>query len=483
MSMTPLPTPPSRSDPSNFAERGDAFLGALPVFATEANALETNVNNKEASATASAGNAALSATAAQSAANAAAGSVNATAWNAATNYSLDVRVISPTTRGMFRRIVAGTSATDPALDATNWAPFITAVINGGTGAATAGGARVNLGAAAVNAPIFTGTTLELRAALDSLMVGYSTGRNRIANGDMTVVQAAAASSSSATYGGPDRYSFGFTGPGAFTQSSSGFSFGGRSIYSCRHTVNTPNSNFSGGNFWSGIMQRIEGYEAADLPGDKIGVSFIFNTNVTGQYSVSLTDSNASNSWVGTFNAVANTPVQVALVTPVMPAGALVPGSNALGMTLLIGFLNAGSIQAPSTNTWLSGNYSAAAGNVNWAAAANNFIEISAVQVERGLCTTFERVSAALNTIRCFRHYQSGAFFRTLYGGTSMVSTEVVFFPTAMRATPTMTPNATYANGSNFLFNNISSSYFFTNWTITSQGSATINGSFVADARL
>lgn len=48
MAITPLPTPvPSRSDPANFAERGDIFLGALPAFATEANALADDVNNKQ----------------------------------------------------------------------------------------------------------------------------------------------------------------------------------------------------------------------------------------------------------------------------------------------------------------------------------------------------------------------------------------------------------------------------------------------------
>lgn len=43
MSITALPTPPSRLDPTNFSARADAFLGALPQFAVEANALETNI--------------------------------------------------------------------------------------------------------------------------------------------------------------------------------------------------------------------------------------------------------------------------------------------------------------------------------------------------------------------------------------------------------------------------------------------------------
>lgn len=38
MSITPPPTPPSREDPTNFAERGDALLGWLPTMVTEFNA-------------------------------------------------------------------------------------------------------------------------------------------------------------------------------------------------------------------------------------------------------------------------------------------------------------------------------------------------------------------------------------------------------------------------------------------------------------
>lgn len=51
MPITPLPTPPSRQDPTNFATRADEFLGQLPQFATEANALEAEY---EAAATAAA---------------------------------------------------------------------------------------------------------------------------------------------------------------------------------------------------------------------------------------------------------------------------------------------------------------------------------------------------------------------------------------------------------------------------------------------
>ena len=46
MTISALPTPPSRQRPSTFSAEGDAFLGALPTFATEANALAVEVNTK-----------------------------------------------------------------------------------------------------------------------------------------------------------------------------------------------------------------------------------------------------------------------------------------------------------------------------------------------------------------------------------------------------------------------------------------------------
>ena len=45
MTITPLPTPPSRNDPeATFVSRANDFLGALPAFGTEANALAAAVN-------------------------------------------------------------------------------------------------------------------------------------------------------------------------------------------------------------------------------------------------------------------------------------------------------------------------------------------------------------------------------------------------------------------------------------------------------
>lgn len=114
MAITALPTPPSRADAANFADRGDAFLGALPAFQSEANALATDVNAKQVIAS----NAAVTASAAAAAATSAA---NATKWVSGTNYAEGVVVFSPITYLSYRRKTAGVSTIDPSLDEANWA--------------------------------------------------------------------------------------------------------------------------------------------------------------------------------------------------------------------------------------------------------------------------------------------------------------------------------------------------------------------------
>lgn len=116
MAYTPLPTPPARNDPATFADRGDAFLGALPGFGEEMNAMQLSVADNEISTFASA---AIS-VAAASAVYAGVAAVNATAWAGGVAYAVGAARYSLIDMQTYRRKVAGAGTTDPANDAANW---------------------------------------------------------------------------------------------------------------------------------------------------------------------------------------------------------------------------------------------------------------------------------------------------------------------------------------------------------------------------
>lgn len=121
MPITPLPTPPTRSDPTTFAARGDAFLGALPVFVTEANTLTDTVNALEVAAGVSAAQSEASKDISVAAANAATAISGATKWVSGTTYADGAVTWSPADHQNYRRKGAGGGTTDPSLDAANWA--------------------------------------------------------------------------------------------------------------------------------------------------------------------------------------------------------------------------------------------------------------------------------------------------------------------------------------------------------------------------
>lgn len=125
--ITTLPSPPSRQDPTNFADEADAFLGALPDFGDEANALASYVEgiagDVDTDATAAAASATAAATSASSAAaaqTAAEAAANATLWVSGTTYSAGDVVYSPSTYFTYRATSGLTSTVDPATDTANW---------------------------------------------------------------------------------------------------------------------------------------------------------------------------------------------------------------------------------------------------------------------------------------------------------------------------------------------------------------------------
>lgn len=134
MTITALPTPPSRANPTTFSSDADAFLGALPDFATEANALADDVSAKQTTAssaattaTTQAGIATAKAAEAEASANTAANTAGASAWVSGNTYSTGDCVYSALDFQTYRRKTNGSGTTDPSLDSTNWTPLTGAI--------------------------------------------------------------------------------------------------------------------------------------------------------------------------------------------------------------------------------------------------------------------------------------------------------------------------------------------------------------------
>lgn len=162
MTITALPTPPSRADSVNFSTRADALLAALVTFVNEMNAEALAV--------------AANATLASSSATNAAASANAAIWVSGTTYAIgDVRW-SPTTRYTYRRITAGAGTTDPSADATNWSLAGTMLLALVVSTSTSNAVTANQHVVLTNAAASTATLPATPTAGDTVRVTVGNAR-------------------------------------------------------------------------------------------------------------------------------------------------------------------------------------------------------------------------------------------------------------------------------------------------------------------
>lgn len=128
------PVAPDRTDRATFSTRATAAFDYVKntmwpdMAAFVANAYGNAVDAFVSSTSAAGSATSATASAASAAANAiaAAASGGATLWSAGTAYSVGNAVYSPINLQVYRRIVAGTTATDPSIDNANWASVIPA---------------------------------------------------------------------------------------------------------------------------------------------------------------------------------------------------------------------------------------------------------------------------------------------------------------------------------------------------------------------
>lgn len=308
--------------------------------------------------------------------------------------------------------------------------------------------------------------------LDSTVTPAHVGKNRIINGDFRIKQYGnAVVAGGKVYGPFDRF-FGnsTSNSGTITVSAGTITYGGVVKPAIVQTVTT---TFSSAVSFSGISQQIEGYNCADMLGQPVVVSFIFNTNVSGTYSVTLRDGSQTYSCISTFVAVANIPQKVTIPFNAIPTAASVPNSNVIGLQINVGYVDTtGSNLTSTLNSWLPANFAGATTSTNWLTAANNFIALTELQFEVGsVATPFERRSYGQELALCQRYYWASTLQivgTMICNGTVNASTGYLAFPTQMRASPSVA----YISGSFTLQPGGASVSSFTL-------SATLNGFFLS----
>ncbi len=280
--------------------------------------------------------------------------------------------------------------------------------------------------------------------LDKSVAPYIRGfKNLIINGSFDVWQRGTSytyNSGTNGYKTADRMYSGNQTDGEFTISKSEIE-GSNSI---KFEVNTAVSDLTGKNYWYGFRYAFEGQDLYTLAkqGKTLTLSFLFNSNVVGEYPVcfrNLTDSTANaESYTTTFNyTTANTAQKVEVQIPLNHSFSPALLNNAdSGIEFTIGFLNQESYSTDVTDTWQDGDYLTTSDCVNWAATANNFIEIAELQLEEGLVATpFEQRPYGLELSLCQRYYEYMKIYPNYENVDAARST--VYFKVTKRAIPSV----------------------------------------------
>lgn len=314
--------------------------------------------------------------------NSAAAVTTANAIDAKAQSALDASAAAVTTAGVADAHATGAVTTANGVDAK----ATTALSNSATALATANNAAAQ--------------------------VGQFSGKNKIVNGDVTVnlYKALPVVSSGQSNWGPNRWfvANGTGSGGVVAQTLVTGTYRGRAMNFIRQTMNTAVGNLGGTSYVSGLCQYIEGATAYSLQDSTIGVSFIFKSSIAGNHGVVLVAQAGGGaptyySCGLTFNyAVADTYQVVQLTFPQPPANSMQGAEGLSGCKLYISGQNNATYRLPTNGAWTSGFYLCAASSVAWCTTTGANINVTEVQVEAGVPTTFERLHYADQQRNCQR---------------------------------------------------------------------------------
>lgn len=215
-------------------------------------------------------------------------------------------------------------------------------------------------------------------------------------------------------------------------------------------------------------QNLQQFLKGTASAKQFSLSFWVKSNVTGTYIAELNDSDNTRGVSASYTISASATWEKKTIT--FPADTTGAFNNDNGSSLEVDFwLGAGTTFSSGTlqTTWGSmTNANRAVGQTNLAATINNYWQITGVQLEVGsVATPFEFEDIGVTLDKCQRYYfllVSGAT-KSFGVGANITASEMqlhAYFPTTMRATPTLvaTSGTNYydfvRNGADDLFNSL-----------------------------
>ncbi|WYW03669.1 tail fiber assembly [Pseudomonas phage vB_PpuP-Luutsna-6] len=233
------------------------------------------------------------------------------------------------------------------------------------------------------------------------------GRNVLINGAMMVANRGASVTvpdSTGLYGGPDRWICVNSAGGGMSQYIS-TSSGADPIPTIVQQVTATPTDLSTTHYLGGIQQRIEGYNARKLVGKALTLSFLFQANINGVYSVALRGGTTPQSWISTFNYTGGgAPQRFSFAIPAVPSAMNVVGNNSIGMELHIGAQNNGTYST-TTLGWQAGTFMKFNASTGWSSTVGNYISAGEVQLEIGPKSDYEHEDISVTLTRCQRYFE------------------------------------------------------------------------------
>ena len=277
-------------------------------------------------------------------------------------------------------------------------------------------------------------------------VGDFQPRNMIINGAMQInarLQGTLTINSSSSQYPCDRWvSRGEGGSKAFTIEKTSIASSGRGVRNAIKVVSSQAASVSSHDIFN-VRQNIEGFNIQRLNLGEAGcasmtLSFTCYSSVAGTHSGAIQNSAQNRSYPFTYTLAQNTWTDVKITIPPITSGSFNEGD---GVGLRVVFdMGSGSAFRGTANQWNSAQNEGATGAVRILETNGATWWVSKVQLEEGtVATPFEKRLVADEIKECERYYQRYGAQRQMWMTNVNGSDhrKMVYFPTTMRAAPSM----------------------------------------------